>query len=422
MLEFFLGITVICLLLSVVFSASEASIFSLSHIELAGLQSLGLKERYLEMLKKPEELLFAILTGNELADYFASFSFATAISFLFSETLRPYAFIFFAISSFFLGDFFPKLIGFKLRSKLVLKIIPLTYFLYKILFPLRYPLYLIYLKILKIFPEFKSENSYSSFTPVEQIILHTLERAYKEGKITLTEREFIYGLFLSEKIPVSAIMTPRSEIVAFKDQPFSLEIMERIKNLPYNKIPIYKNTLDEVIGILYAKDLFKYFAKKEELTQKRLSELTRPIYFVPESFKVRELLFEFQRRHQKIALVVDEYGMLKGLVTLEDVLEELFGEVHGEKEELEEPIVKTQEGFYLLSGKALLEEVREVLNFTLEEELLEDLKTVNGLMLYLFQGIPKDGEKISFQGIEFTILKTRGRKVILVSARPLSQV
>ncbi|MGC8965830.1 MAG: hemolysin family protein [Caldimicrobium sp.] len=417
MIEFYIGLTLFGILISMMLSASEASIFSLSRIDLASLQNLGLKEKYLKIIKKPEELLITLLIGNELADYFASFSFATIITLLFHEEYRSLGFLIFGLLTFWLGDFFPKVLGFKLREKLVLIILPFTYFIYQILFPLRNILYNLYLKIYNFFPEIKEKKDLKSFTPVEQIIMHALDLALKEKKITPTEREFVFGLFLSEKIPVSAIMTPRSEIVALKDQPLTLEIMERIRALPFNKIPIYQNTLDEIVGILYVKDLIRHFGKNSSFNLKNLSDLTKPAFFVPENFKVRNLLFEFQKRHLKIALVVDEYGILKGLITLEDILEELFGEFFTEREEPHEPIQKISENYFLLSGKALLEEAKEVLEIPFELEVIEDLKTVNGFMLSLFQGIPKEGEKINYLDWEFIIRKTKGRKILLVEAK-----
>ncbi|MGC8871900.1 MAG: hemolysin family protein [Caldimicrobium sp.] len=417
MIEFYIGLTLFGILISMMLSASEASIFSLSRIDLASLQNLGLKEKYLKIIKKPEELLITLLVGNELADYFASFFFATIITLLFHEEYRSLGFLIFGLLTFWLGDFFPKVLGFKLREKLVLIILPFTYFIYQILFPLRNILYNLYLKIYNFFPEIKEKKDLKSFTPVEQIIMHALDLALKEKKITPTEREFVFGLFLSEKIPVSAIMTPRSEIVALKDQPLTLEIMERIRALPFNKIPIYQNTLDEIVGILYVKDLIRHFGKNSSFNLKNLSDLTKPAFFVPENFKVRNLLFEFQKRHLKIALVVDEYGILKGLITLEDILEELFGEFFTGREEPHEPIQKISENYFLLSGKALLEEAKEVLEIPFELEVIEDLKTVNGFMLSLFQGIPKEGEKINYLDWEFIIRKTKGRKILLVEAK-----
>lgn len=398
------------------FSASEASIFSLSRLDIAALKSIGLKQKHNEMLRNPEQLLFALLAGNEIADYFASFSFATAFTLIIEENFRPYVFVVFSLVSFWIGDFFPKVLGFRLRSHLVIKIFPITYFFYKLFYPIRMFLFQIYLKVQKVLPEIGTDKEIGTFTPVEQIILHALELAYQEKKISLTEKKFIYGLFLSEKIPVSAIMTPRSEIVSYKDQPLTLELIEKLRLLPYNKIPVYKENLDEVIGILYLKDIIKAFSQENILKEKKLSDFTRPVYFIPENFKVRDLLFEFQRRHQKISLVVDEYGVLKGLVTLEDILEELFGEFTQENEEIILPIKEVKEGHFLLSGKILLEEFQEQLNLILEEEIIENAKTLNGFLLMLFKEIPKEGDRILYQDWEFVIKKVKKRRIILVEA------
>lgn len=416
MSELFIFLTLICIFISMILSASEASIFSLTRIDLASLKSLGLRDKYLNMINNTEQLLFALLTGNELADYFASLCFASAVTLLLSDDFRTPAFFIFSILSFFFADFFPKVAGFRLRAYLVTKIIPLTYVLFQVFYPFRIILYKFYLKINKLFPVSIENHSIKSLTPVEQIIIYALEIAYRDGKISKTEKEFIYGLFLSEKISVSAIMTQRSEIIAFKDQPLSRELLNKFKVLPYNKYPIYKNNFDEIIGILYTKDLLNHFARDKNILGKYLSEFCRPAYFVPEHFPVRDLLFEFQKKNLKIALVVDEYGAVKGLVTLEDLVEELFGEILPAKDEPIEPIQVIGEKRYLISGKALLEEVKTHLGLNVEEEIYSDLTTMNGLILALFEGIPKEGEVRNYRGWTFKIKKVRGRKILWIEA------
>lgn len=416
MVEIFLFLTLVGLLLSMLFSSSEASIFSLSKIDLASLKSLGLKEKYINMIKNTEQLLFTLLTGNELADYFASFAFASAVTLLISEDFRTLAFVFYALFSFWIGDFLPKVAGFKYRTSLVLKIVPITHFFYQLLLPLRLIVYGIYLRINSLLPNIEENHKHRRFTPLEQIILHFLERAHKADKISETEKNFIYGLFLSEKIEVSTIMTTRSEIVAFQDQKITPEFLSKLKRVPFNKFPVYKESLDEIIGVLYSKDVIRFIAHNPNFQEKYLSEITRPAFFVPESFPVRDLLFEFQRKQLKIALVVDEYGTLKGLVTLEDILEELFGEILPEEEERLGPIQKIKEDHFLISGKALLEEAFDALGVPIEEEPFTDLRTVNGFILALFEGIPKEGESLSYRGWIFKIKKVRGRKVLWVEA------
>jgi CBS domain containing-hemolysin-like protein len=411
MVELYFAITAILVFLSMVFTASEAGIFSLSRIEIASLRSLGFSEKYLQMLKHPEELLIVLIAGNEIVDYFASFCISKGFTILFSEEGRTIAFLVFAIIGFWIGDFFPKVAGFKFKNKLITKLFYLNYLFYKLFYPVRKLYTFIYSAIEKKFPY--TPIYPHTFSPAEQIILYMLDEAYKQKKITEKEKKFIQGLFLSEKIPVSAILTTRSEIVAFKDQVITLEFLEKIKQLPYNKFPVYRENLDDIIGILYAKDLIKNFSP-EVLNVKKLSDFVRPAYFIPETFRVRDLLFEFQKKQIKIALVIDEYGILKGLVTLEDVLEELFGEIYEEKEAKLEPIQKIDEKKWLVNGKVLLEELKVLLGMEIVEDEFQDIKTLNGLLLALFKEIPKEGDTIEYREFKFTVKKTKGRKIIWV--------
>ncbi|PMP66157.1 MAG: hypothetical protein C0190_05920 [Thermodesulfobacterium geofontis] len=411
MVEIYFTFAVILIFLSMFFTLSEVGIFSLSRIEVASLQNFGLSEKYLQILKRPEELLIVLIVGNEIVDYFASFCISKGFTSLFSEEGKTIAFIVFAIIGFWLGDFFPKVAGFKLKSLIISKIFYLIYLFYEIFYPIRRIYTFIYSGLEKRFP---SSLFYpQTFSPAEQIILYMLDEAYKKKKITEKERKFIYGLFLSEKTPVSAILTPRSEIVAFKDQVVTLGFLERLKQLPYNKFPVYKETLDDVIGILYAKDLIKNFSL-EILNAKKLSDFVRPAYFIPETFKVRDLLFEFQKAQIKIALVIDEYGILKGLVTLEDVLEELFGEIYEEREAKVEPIQRLGDKKWLVHGKTLLEELKVLLGMEILEEELQDVKTLSGFLLALFKEVPKEGDSIEYGEFKFTVKKIKGRKIFWV--------
>ncbi len=412
MIEIYLFLTFLFLICSIIFSASEASIFSLNRIELASLKGLNISERFLKVFKNPDELLIVLIAGNEIVDYFASFCFSNAFSILIKDEGRKVAFVIFTLISFWIGDFFPKVLGFKFKTRLICKIIPFIYFFYNFFYPLRKVFTLLYQKIGNLFPV-KPNFLTNSLVSIEKTILHALEIAFREKKISQKEKDFIYGLFLSEKIPVSAIMTPRSEIVAFNDQIITLEFLEKIKHLPYNKFPVYKNTLDEILGILYTKELIKGFGDGK-IFEKKLSDFVRPAFFVPESFKVRDLLFEFQKKHLKIALVIDEYGILKGLVTLEDLLEELFGEIYEERESKAEPIQKLGDKKWLISGKVLLEDLKNVLSLEITEEEFKDLKTLSGILLMLFQELPEEGKSIEYKGYKFTVKKMKGRKIFWV--------
>lgn len=410
MVEIYVTLIMFFLLCSMFFSSAEAAIFSTSRVELAGLRLYGVSQRFTTFFNKPEELLVVLIAGNEIVDYFISFIGAKLFYVWFSEEGKFLAFLVFGAFSFWLGDFLPKVVGFKLRNQLFTKIVYPLYIIYHLFSPIRKTYKALSLYIDKILPTSKPSSSAAS--PVEQIILYILDKAYSQKKITEKERTFIRGLFLSEKITVSAIMTPRSEIVAFEDQVITLSFLEKLRYLPYNKFPVYRESLDNVIGIFYVKDLFKDFSS-ETLDRKKLSDYVRPVFYVPESFTVRDLLFEFQKQHIKIAMVVDEYGAIKGLVTLEDVLEELFGEIYDQREAKFEFIQKIGENKWLLYGKLLMEDVKEVLKFEIEGEL-EDIKTLNGFILALFKGVPEEGKSMVYKNFKFTVKKMKGRRVLWV--------
>jgi len=415
-LYFFLaGFFIAC---SMLFTSSEASIFSLSRLELASLKSFHLSEKYLKLLRSPEELLVVLIAGNELVDYFASFCFARGFGEVFKTYGKEIAFFIFGITGFWLGEFFPKVVGFKYNTKLAPRVFPIILIFYYIFFPLRKLFSLIY-KTTEAYLKKKEQKTKEGelFSPVEQIILEAIEVAYREKKISEKEKTFIYGLFLSEKVPVSTAMVPRSEVVALEDQPITQELLEKLKNLPYHQFPVYKGELDNVLGIFYVKEFIKKFSP-EVLGKAYLSQFTKEAFFVNENFKLRDLLFEFQKRHVKLALVVDEYGVFKWLITLEDVLEELFGEFYHEKEPEIEEIKEVDKGRWIVHGKVLLEELAHEIGLEVEEELKE-ARTLNGFLLALFKELPEEGDSIEYKGFRFTIKQKKKRKIIWVEVESL---
>jgi len=412
---FLVGFFIAC---SMVLSTSEAGIFSLSRIELVSLKTFYIPAKYNVVLRNPEELLIVLLAGNEIADFFASFFFAKSFIILFGEYGKEIAFLLYGILGFWLGDFFPKIIGFKYNTKVVPRVLPIVTVFYYLFFPVR--------KVFNFFSK-KIENylletreikvKEELFTPVEQLILEAIEVAYKEKKISEKEKLFIYGLFLSEKISVSTVMIPRSEVIALEDQIIDFELLEKLKTLP-DEIPVYKESLDNILGIFYTKEFIKSF-KPELLGKVYISEFLKEAFFVNENFKLRDILFEFQKRNVKIAIVVDEYGAFKGIITLEDILEELFGEFYEEYEEKIEEIREIGENKWLVSGKILLEELQHLIGFEVDEEY-KSVKTLNGFLLALFKEVPEIGQSIQYKEFKFTIKKKKKRKILLVEIEKIT--
>ena len=411
MVDLYLFLFILCLLTSFCLSCSEATIFSLSRIELADIHQNLSEKKSFAILKNPEALLFTILAGNEIADFLGGFFLSNAITRLMDAGARTFAFALFSIIAFYVADFIPKILGYTYRRRLIFVLLPFVLFLHKLFFPLNFALERLNILALLKRKKEKAEEE-GALSTAEQFILYLLDEARKAGKISEVELRFIRGLFISEDIPVSTIMVPRSEIYALPDQEITPKLLQEISKTPFTKIPVYGSTLDEPIGILYVKDLFKYVKSLEEKKLK-LSEVVRSAFFVPEFKKVRELLIEFQKKHLKIALVVDEYGTIKGLVTLQDLLELLFGEFRTEDEPSFSPIKRLSEDKYLAHGNApmyILKDELEAFEISPEDES----RSLNGFLLERFEGIPKGADSLEIDGFTFKVLKVRKNKILWV--------
>ncbi len=391
-------------LLSSFFTCSETALFSLGRIGQTKLRHHPKASCRLaaELLSKPQVLLTTILMGNEIADIFSS----ALASWFFLETFGHYgkwiAYPVMSVVLFVWGDLFPKVLGLRYREKAACFVSrPLKVWVFLLL-----PLRLFLLSAARVlFAVSGISSTQRSETPSEEEIKHLVEEAYSSGAIGPQERLFIYSLFESEETPVSAIMTPRKDIFSIEDQEVTEELFQRLKRAPYRKIPVHEGDLDRVLGILYLQDLLKV---RLGMVSGRLRDLVRPVFFVPENTKVRKLLEEFQKRKAKIALVVDEYGHISGLVTLEDVLEELFGEIYGEYEEKEPLIEVLGEGRYRVKGRVQVEDFNRE---TGEELPAEEFNTMAGLVLHLFKELPSEGDEAEGYGFRFRVEKMRHNRI-----------
>ena len=218
--------------------------------------------------------------------------------------------------------------------------------------------------------------------------------------------EMVKGIISLSDSNVKEIMVPRIDVVSISLATSIEEIVTIISDCGHSRFPVYHDTVDNIVGMLYAKDLLYYLVKDE--SEIDLEKLIRPAYFVPESKKLDSLLREFQRRRVHIAVVVDEYGGTSGVVCLEDIIEEIVGEIQDEFDNETEELLKISEGVYLCDARVNL----EVLNEQLEIELPnDDFDTLGGFVFHLFGKIPARYEKLSYQNIDFIIQNIEGHKI-----------
>jgi CBS domain containing-hemolysin-like protein len=233
----------------------------------------------------------------------------------------------------------------------------------------------------------------------------------EEGSIEEEEKELIHSIFEFGDTIVREVMVPRPDIICIEDDKSLRDVQALVLTHGTSRIPVYNadEDLDDVIGIIFAKDVLKALHQgKQDLP---LAEIVRPARYVPESKKVGILLREMQREKFHMALVTDEYGSVTGLVALEDLLEELVGEITDEYDREEPEIQKVEEGCYRVSGKASIDDVNEELDAELPDE---EWDTIAGLVLDLFGRIPEEHEEVTFEGLTFRTEEVIGRRISTV--------
>ncbi|WP_297057558.1 hemolysin family protein [Thermosulfurimonas sp.] len=390
-------------LLSAFFTCSETALFSLSRLEIRKLSrhSRAACRLAAQLLRSPQRVLTTVLMGNEIADIFSS---SLASWFFFQWLGHAGKWLAYPLMSgilFLWGDLFPKVLGVRFRERVACAVARPLRVTETLLAPLRWLL----LGLAQIFFRLAGVHGPSLRVPPEEEIKRLVEEAYHSGALREEERRFIYSLFETEETPVSAIMTPRQEIWALPDQEVTPELLSRLRKAPFRKIPVYRENLDHPLGILYVQDVLK--ARLQDQTV-RLGDLVRPPFFVPEKTRVRRLLEEFQRRRVKLALVVNEYGEISGLVTLEDVLEELFGEIYQEKELKEPPLQEIAPGCYRVKGWVQVEDFNRE---TGAELPAGEFRTLASLVLHLFGELPSEGDEVEGFGFRFRVESLRGRRI-----------
>jgi putative hemolysin len=245
------------------------------------------------------------------------------------------------------------------------------------------------------------------------------EAGTEEGTIEEEEKDLIHSIFEFGDTIVREVMVPRPDIVAIEaDRPLR-DVQALVLQHGYSRLPVFDDDLDNVVGFVYAKDVLKAIHQgKQDMP---LREACRPAHFVPESKKAADLLREMQREKFHIALVTDEYGSVSGLVTLEDLLEELVGEIEDEYDRAEPEIAEVADGVYRVDGKVGIDEVNELLDVELPDE---EWDTVGGLLLGLLGSIPREGEEVTFQNLVFKAERVNGRriaKVLITRSEPEPQ-
>jgi putative hemolysin len=253
--------------------------------------------------------------------------------------------------------------------------------------------------------------------PTDDELKSWVETGQADGALEKEERQMIYSIFQFGDTLAREIMVPRIDMLALDVNAPLDEVVEAVSSSGHSRIPVYEDTVDNVIGLLYAKDLLNYLLNKKIFSS--LREMMRLAYFVPEAKKLDDLLTEMQSNRTHIAIVVDEYGGVAGLVTLEDILEEIIGEIRDEYDQSEElPFQKISDQEYIFQGNIDLDDFNELMGTEIEKDMAD---TLGGLMYGLTGSVPVGGEQVELDGVQLTVEHVIGRRIHKVRAKKIEQ-
>jgi magnesium and cobalt exporter, CNNM family len=399
-----IGILLVC---SAFFSGSEAALSSLNTVQVERLRARGgvFGRLIASMLQRPTNLIITFLVGKEIVTVALAVTATSLAMILYGDGGGYLAIVVTTIILLF-TEVAPKSVGVcypEAISRLVAW--PIEVFAYA-LTPLRWALR-------KLVDATLGEHAERPISLVTTDELKTLVGiSEEEGVIDQEERNLIQRVFEFGGHRVSQIMTPRTDIFALEANEPLATALPKIKDNRFSRIPVYEGSIDRIIGILYAKDLLPYSRHPEP--EVKLRDLLHPVFFVPESKRIDDLLREFQRNKVHMAIVVDEYGGVSGLVTMEDALEELVGEIVDEFDIEEILYQQIDPQTSVVSAKLSLVEFNEKLGVSIPRE---DADTIGGHVFHLFGKLPKRGESVSAHGLTFTIEHVKGTRILEIRVR-----
>ncbi len=244
----------------------------------------------------------------------------------------------------------------------------------------------------------------------EEDVKSLIREGTAKGIFDETEKELIHSVFDFADTPVRAVMIPRTEIHAVHADTEADDLLRHFVESGFSRLPVYDNDMDQILGILYNKDILRAMQANEPI---ELRKLMHPTFFVPSSLPISQLLKDLQRRRMALAMVVNEYGEVEGLATLEDIIEEIVGEIRDEYDGEERgPVERLPDGSLVVSGSALLKDLQSDYGLPFEESL--DYHTLAGFVLAKLKRIPRGGEKIDSDGHRLTIVDVEGRRIVKV--------
>ena len=400
---------VVLVALSAFFSASETAFSSLNQIRLKSRAEDGDSSaaRVLAMAEQYDKLLSTILIGNNIVNIAAA-SIGTILftQMLGAERGATVSTIVLTIIVLIFGEVTPKSLAKEMPEKVATAVSPFLVLLMSLMTPLTW----LFTQWKKLLGHFVHSGEADTITEGE--LMTMVSEAENDGELTDRESELIRSAIEFDDVEVEEILTPRVDVVAVEDDIPLEELAQTFAESGYSRLPVYHGTIDNIIGVVHEKDF--YIARLKKAT--KIDDLVVPTLYTTGSTQISQLLRTLREQHHHLAVVVDEYGGTEGIITLEDILEELVGEIWDEHDEVTEDFRKQSDGSWLVSGSASVDDLYEELDLPEEEDI--DSNTVNGLVQEKTCHLPKVGDRFTLGEYDGVVTRTAKRRVTEVRLTP----
>ncbi len=396
---------VILIALSAFFSASETAYTSINKVRLKNLVNDGNKkaEKALKLSENYEKLLTTILVGNNLVNILASSICTWMFALFFGDWSVLAATLFMLVVLLTFGEITPKTVAKRNPEKVAMLFASPLSFVMALLTPIS-------MLFRALSGSINSENADEQPTLTEEELSVMIDEIEGEGVLEKSESELIKSAIEFDDKQVSEILTPRVDIVAIERSATMEDLKNVLLSSGFSRIPVYDGTIDRIIGVIYAKDFYsRYF----EGTTAKMEDLMRPVKFIPETTTVARTLTEIQKSMVQMIVVVDSYGGTVGIVSLEDILEELVGEIWDESDEVQYSIVRESDGTYAVLGEANIFDMMEEIGLEFDVGGYED-HTVGGYIQYKLNRIPAKGDRVENDEVKMIVRSVRNRRVKMV--------
>ena len=406
---------VLLLLLSGFFSGSETALTAASRARMHHLGRLGNKRamRVSKLVEEKENLIGSILLGNNLVNILASSLATSVLIVLVGDAAVAVATIVMTLLVLIFSEVLPKTYAIRNPDGFALTVAPTIAFLVRVLSPAVSAIQVVVRLTLRALGAHRlADNDIS----VEDELKGTIELHAREGSVRKTAKDMLGSILELDDVDLSEVMMHRRRVVTLNADDPPEQIVTDALASNYTRIPLWRGEREEIVGVLHAKDLARELVKSHgDPSRLNIGEIAREPWFVPETTTLREQLNAFRRRHAHFAIVIDEYGALQGIVTLEDILEEIVGDISDEHDPVTPGVRPLADGTYEIEGSVTLRDLNRRFDWDLPDE---EAATIAGLVVYEAQTLPSRGQIFRFHGFTFEVLERRRNRINRLKVTP----